>query len=391
MWGEFLENKEKIPEGIQHLREEENLYIYGNGMYAEGVYQILKEWNICVKGVLVSDEYFTSSVFHELEVFTISDKRNERINVIAGYDIFKYENLNKKLLDLDNVGKIYSFEGMRSFLLQGDIRKDIIVIDNYYKRLFKRELGYEYFQEHYEQFTQTYDWLDDELSKKTMECYLRGHIELKSWPMLPVWDKTRIKKQYFAEDIIKLSQHEVFVDCGAFTGDTLEIFAELVESFDRYYLCEPNDNNVTAINSVILKVRNKGEAVHIPVGVSDKKGKAYFCDLLGSGSMIEEVNSEENAGSYIELDSIDNIVADKDTVTFIKMDIEGAEMSALCGAKDIIKRDKPKLAICVYHKREDLITIPQYIKELVPEYKLYLRAHFPTASELVLYAVCDEE
>ena len=71
------------------------------------------------------------------------------------------------------------------------------------------------------------------------------------------------------------------------------------------------------------------------------------------------------------------------------MDIEGAELSALHGAEKTIKRDKPVLAICVYHKREDLIAIPQYIKELVPEYKLYLRAHFPYASELVLYAISE--
>lgn len=71
------------------------------------------------------------------------------------------------------------------------------------------------------------------------------------------------------------------------------------------------------------------------------------------------------------------------------MDIEGAELPALHGALKIIKRDKPTLAICVYHKREDLITIPQYIKKIVPEYKLYLRVHYAYASELVLYAVCE--
>ena len=62
-------------------------------------------------------------------------------------------------------------------------------------------------------------------------------------------------------------------------------------------------------------------------------------------------------------------------------------MQALHGAVEMIKRGRPKLAICMYHKREDLITIPQFIKSIVPEYKLYLRAHFAYASELVLYAI----
>lgn len=63
------------------------------------------------------------------------------------------------------------------------------------------------------------------------------------------------------------------------------------------------------------------------------------------------------------------------------------EMRALEGAKNIIQRDKPKLAICVYHKKEDLITTPQFLKGLVPGYKLFLRAHWPNASEVVLYCV----
>jgi hypothetical protein len=75
--------------------------------------------------------------------------------------------------------------------------------------------------------------------------------------------------------------------------------------------------------------------------------------------------------------------------TFIKMDIEGAEFNALKGAERTIRKHKPKLAVCVYHKAEDLITIPQYIKSLVPEYKLYFRAHLPGPFDYVLYAVCE--
>ena len=69
------------------------------------------------------------------------------------------------------------------------------------------------------------------------------------------------------------------------------------------------------------------------------------------------------------------------------MDVEGAELESLKGAKKIIQRDKPKLAICIYHKPEDVITLPRYIKQLVPEYKLYLRSYSNADNEMVLYAV----
>ena len=70
--------------------------------------------------------------------------------------------------------------------------------------------------------------------------------------------------------------------------------------------------------------------------------------------------------------------------------IEGAELEALKGAKETIQRDKPKLAVCIYHRPEDMVEIPLYIKQLVPDYKLYIRHHSNTAGETVLYAVMPE-
>lgn len=74
-------------------------------------------------------------------------------------------------------------------------------------------------------------------------------------------------------------------------------------------------------------------------------------------------------------------------ITFIKMDIEGSELEALKGAKETIKQFKPKLAICVYHKKEDLLEIPQYILSLNPGYKLFLRNAASIPTDVVLYAL----
>lgn len=101
----------------------------------------------------------------------------------------------------------------------------------------------------------------------------------------------------------------------------------------------------------------------------------------------------KNAGSVISTDgdvkitcdAIDDLCA-RDKVTFIKMDIEGSEQEALNGAEKVIQRDKPKLAICIYHSWEDLYEIPFLIKKMVPEYRLYIRHHSDTIFETVLYA-----
>ena len=73
--------------------------------------------------------------------------------------------------------------------------------------------------------------------------------------------------------------------------------------------------------------------------------------------------------------------------TFIKMDLEGAEMQALQGAENLIKRNKPKLAVCIYHSDQDMLEIIRYIHKIVPEYSLYVRQHSNGIGETVLYAV----
>lgn len=97
---------------------------------------------------------------------------------------------------------------------------------------------------------------------------------------------------------------------------------------------------------------------------------------------------EESTGTTIPLVRMDSVEECQDA-TFIKMDIEGAEFAALHGARKIIQRNKPKLAICIYHCDEDMLRIPEYIHELVPEYKIYMRAHNMGIAENVMYAVYD--
>lgn len=263
-------------------------------------------------------------------------------------------------------------------------------MDNYNKQLLRRNLDYAFFQDSMDLFTQTYKWLEDRKSRDTMNCFLRGHIEVKDWPMLPVWEVKAVERQYFPDDIIKLSQHEVFVDCGAYTGDTLEIFSRLVETFDRYYALEPDNKSFKQLNNVMEKAKQKGYAIHLPVGVSEKRERVCFSHATASSKIIYDASSMDDY-ECVEVDSIDNLLRQENNVTFIKMDIEGEELSALRGAQKIIQKYKPRLAVCLYYKREDLITIPQYLKYLVPEYKFYMRAHMPCAQEVVSYCVYGQD
>lgn len=118
----------------------------------------------------------------------------------------------------------------------------------------------------------------------------------------------------------------------------------------------------------------------IPRGLHEKTGKLYFVDNQ-HGSML----SEQGGSSEIEVTSLDDTITGK--VSFIKMDIKGSEIPALRGGERVIRENKPKLAVCVYHLEEDLWEIPLLIKQLAPEYKIYMRQHFEELDwETVCYA-----
>ena len=108
--------------------------------------------------------------------------------------------------------------------------------------------------------------------------------------------------------------------------------------------------------------------------------------IVSFKSGLEGMSSIDNDGQiHIETVRLDDILRGKQ-ISFIKMDIEGSELEALQGAEEIIRNQKPKLAICVYHKKEDIISIPSLLLKYNSNYKFKLRHYSTSPSETVLYA-----
>ncbi len=180
--------------------------------------------------------------------------------------------------------------------------------------------------------------------------------------------------QYF--DVFEPGNEEVFLDAGAYDGDSIERFYNWAgESAKSAYAIEPMPEMCNRILAM-----SEGRDITVMCGaVWSSDEKLYFSDL-GSASRMD------NTGAF----SIDGIAIDcidyKNIPTFIKMDIEGAELEALRGAINIIRKHKPRLAICVYHKPNDVVEIGKYILDLVPEYKLWIRHYTSLIYETVMYA-----
>lgn len=185
-------------------------------------------------------------------------------------------------------------------------------------------------------------------------------------------------EQYF-EPFLKLKIGEVFVDVGGFDGQTAVQFASRCPEYSEIHLFEPEQENMQNAKKVCQSMRD----IHFhEVGLSDSKQKL---GIVAGGSTSKVVSQGE--GDYdIQLDTLDNQMLNK-KVSFLKMDIEGAEQTALYGSQETIKNNQPNLALCVYHNGNDIRVIFEFVKGINPDYKVYLRHYTEGIVETVLFFV----
>ena len=191
---------------------------------------------------------------------------------------------------------------------------------------------------------------------------------------------------YFDHSCYEITDNETFVDCGAYNGDTVRDFLSVVKDFEGIYSFEMEGSNFRQLTAYVHSLeeskRNKIYCYH--AGVWDDKITLKYGNEETAPKEGFSLLKDEN-GVEVQAVKLDDILSGK-RVTWIKMDVEGAELKALKGAEQIIKSQRPKLAICIYHKIEDLWTIPTYLKSLVPDYKFEIRHHTNTLGDTVLYA-----
>lgn len=223
-------------------------------------------------------------------------------------------------------------------------------------------------------------------------CTHRFYKEIKDFLIDNGFDKDRIcyiwsyvsggnEGQYFNPDFMYFEEEEVFIDAGSKDLGTVKALSRYAKRIKKAYAFEPDPYNYEGC------LKNKawfedGTVEVIPCGTWSGKEKLYFSATADGGSHIEDQGEV-----CVDVTAIDEVVDAAERVTFIKMDVEGSELESLKGARNVIQRDKPKLAISIYHKPEDMLTIPLYIKSLVPEYRLYVRHHSSRMYETVLYAM----
>lgn len=183
-------------------------------------------------------------------------------------------------------------------------------------------------------------------------------------------------RQYF-EDFLPLSDGEVFVDGGGYDGFTSIEFEKRCPQYGAIHFFEPSE---ATLNDAKENLKNYHNIVFHQLGLFSNSAVLKFDSGSGSASKISE-----NGSVQITVDSLDNVVNDK--VTFVKLDLEGAELSALEGMKSHIAKDHPKLAVAVYHHPSDFWKIPEFLLKIRSDYKIYLRHYTESWTETVMYFI----
>lgn len=180
--------------------------------------------------------------------------------------------------------------------------------------------------------------------------------------------------QYF-ESFLNLKAGEVFIDAGGYDGQTSIEFAKHCPDYKSIYIFEPSAENLELAEENLKNYKN---ITFITKGLSNKKEILSFDPVAGSASSLSQHGTAE-----INVDTLDTLVCEK--ISFIKMDIEGAERLAIEGMKNHILNDYPKLAISVYHKSEDFWKIPEQIFTIRDDYDIYMRHYTEGTDETVMF------
>lgn len=241
-----------------------------------------------------------------------------------------------------------------------------------------------------------YERLEDYRSRYALLAFCRNWVMFDD--MLGRVGKMRddIYKEYLDFDVLKFGKDEVYADCGGFIGDSLADYLNEVgvDSHKKIYVYEIDPQNCDAINRNIKQwekakqiKKNSVELRRKGVGLNGKlrftpaaDGQDRSGHSLGAAGTLE-----------VDVAALDDDIAEP--LTYIKMDIEGAEYAALLGAKRHMAEEYPKLAICVYHKPHDIWELPRLIDAIAPKYKFSMRfCGFPLATiGMYLLAVKDDE
>ncbi len=335
------------------------IFIYGMGDGALKILAVFEKYGITCAGFFASDEFVRGHSFMGHLVRKLSDIEAEHDDFIIVLAFAAgYEKLYTQIREIAAKHEFYA--------------PDVPVVTD--KQNIADDLfTYEYCLDNAEKFDKVYHLLGDEISKKVFADVINFKISGK---IEHLHSCTTERTEVFKE-IIKLKTDDVYVDLGAYTGDTVAEFIQACNGkFKQIHAFEPNLRNFKKMQNNLSEENN---VVLYNAGAWDTSGLIDFTD--GEGRMTRaKIGGNNTTICYAVDEKIQG-------ATLIKLDVEGAERRAILGAKNNIS-DGSNVITALYHRNEDMFDIPLLLHELNPNLKFYIRHHlYIPAWETNLYAV----
>ena len=326
-------------------------YLFGATPYAAGIIK-----SIPVKAVI--DDFFEQPSFHGVPVIRTTDAPKDAVVVFTnlGRPLTAKSNLQDAQLTACDYFVFHNHCGLKlpeARFWSGfgdDVRANFLELE------------------------QVRGKLADSISVDTFDRILNFRLSA-DLACLSVFTE-RQEYQYFEKFLQLKTDGEVFCDVGGFDGRTTQDFIARCPGFKAAHVFEPDPNNFLNIQK---KFVNEAKVQLHNCGLGSEKETVRFSSSGSTSSIANDGDFE------VQIEKLDNFPIDE--LTFLKMDIEGAELEALEGARQTISRCKPRLAICVYHNPSDLWQIPKTILSIHDQYDIYLRHYTEGVTETVMFFI----
>jgi FkbM family methyltransferase len=349
---------------LSRLRQSDcPVIIFGAGVYAYVLYQYLAANGIAVVAAMVDAAHKSEDTFMGLKVLTT----DETVGRLADYRVV--------------VGTTHYPAAIEKLTKLG--ASEVFVIDvPDFLNIPNAFMDVDFVRANRDLFYAAYGLFSDDLSRDTYVAAINTKLEEDLSYIRP---HVRLDHLYFGETEFPLNEHEVLLDVGGFSGDSVREFHAITKGqYARIISLEPFANSFERLRTMIATL-GLSKVVPLQIGAWDKKTVLSF--------ETKEMNIDNRivaGGSQrIEVDTIDTILSGLGSaITLIKMDINGAEYRALSGARETIRRYRPRIAVKM-HVKEDFFRLPILLKEVAPDIKLYLRQRNFMSMMLVLYGVFD--
>lgn len=331
------------------------LIMWGAGSMSVSVRKLLEKESIRISAFWI-DNCEADTNIDGIPVMDMESlmQKYEKINVVFGHS--KYE-LS------DEISKKYSLINHCYCLVN--------VCYGQWKRI-----EYNFVNEHIEEYMTSYHMLSDEKSKECFFAYLNCKISEDFRYLLTCCDE---KASYFSNPFFRVNNDEQYVDIGAYNGDTIRDFLDVVDEFSgKIYAIEPEKESFEELSSMIEEM-----------GVDNVE--LFQCGCWNENTVLKFAEKEESSSidaegtQELNVYTLDSLL-DKKKVSMIKINFLQGVSETLLGGAEILKNYKPKLAITVGFDEWGIIKIPQVIKEINPDYKIYLRYAAAMPARLILFA-----